>query len=209
MSEPRDHRHQKEHADPPEDQGAPLDLKQELQIVKAHNVELEDRLVRIETIVEKLTRHVKTLTSPQQIESTHETIDKYITDYIQERLDEEQHEVVEDLDVEGVETNWHYFVAKKGGYDEVLYMTVQDFLTFEKDPVQFLAFLLKKRDEEVSESLQHLQTEYGKLEGHQLQQHFTELWELHHNLLKKKLIRTWKEEIFLEAFEAFLSWIQK
>jgi len=87
-------------------------------------------------------------------------------------------------------------------------MTMQDFLKLGENANDFLIFLRGKRDEEVKESLRHLQTEYENLGGHQLQQHFTELWELHHSLLKKKVIRTWKEEVFLEAFDAFLIGLQ-
>ncbi|MDY0093836.1 MAG: hypothetical protein RBT80_14175 [Candidatus Vecturithrix sp.] len=172
---------------------------------KEHLAKLERRLTRMETTIEEFVRSVHIHDPSQSIGASHETIDKFITEHIQERLAGEDH----DIDVEGVQSNWNYFVAQKGGYDEVLYMTVQDFLNFNGDPVKFLSFLLEKRTEEVKESLKHLQSEYENLEGNQLQTHFTELWELHHNLLKKKVIRTWKEEIFLEAFEAFLLWIQK
>lgn len=187
------------------------ELHKELQKVKAHNAELEDRLVKIESILEILTQSLETLSSPHPIDTmpddtrdAQETIDEYITEHIQERLSEQNHEV----DTEGVSTNWNYIVAKKGGYEEILYMTVQDFLSFEKDPVEFLTFLLEKRNEEVKESLHHLQEEYGKLEGHRLHKHFTQLWKLHHALLKKKAVRTWKEEVFLEAFDAFIAWLQ-
>ena len=174
--------------------------------LKKHLVKLERRFAKMESTLEGLNQSVKKLDPSQPVETTHDTIDKFITEHIQERLSQEEEDGV---DIEGVNSNWNYFVAQKGGYDEVLYMTVQDFFNLESDPERFLAFLIGKRDEEVRESLLHLQTEYGKLEGNQLQKHFTELWELHHNLLKKKVLRTWKEEIFLEAFEAFLAWVQK
>lgn len=175
---------------------------------KKYLVKLERRLARIETTMENLTTNIHVQDSSLSFDSPHDTIDKFITEHIQERLAKKEEEDT-NIDIEGVKSNWNYFVAQKGGYDEVLYMTVQDFLKFDYDPVEFLIFLLEKRNEEVKESLQHLQVEYENLEGNQLQNHFTELWELHHNLLKKKVIRTWKEEIFLEAFEAFLLWLQE
>ena len=174
---------------------------------KKYLIKLERRLVRIETTMENLMDNIQVQDSSVLFDSPHDTIDKFITEHIQERLAKKEEQ--SDIDIEGVKSNWNYFVAQKGGYDEVLYMTVQDFLNFEYNPEEFLSFLLEKRNEEVKDSLQHLQVEYENLEGNQLQNHFTELWELHHNLLKKKVIRTWKEEIFLEAFEAFLVWIQE
>ncbi|GAK59761.1 hypothetical protein U27_06746 [Candidatus Vecturithrix granuli] len=174
---------------------------------KTHLAKLERRLARMETTFEELRDSFRIQNPSQTVGASHETIDKFITEHIQERLAGKEKE--RDIDIEGVQSNWNYFVAQKGGYDEVLYMTVQDFLNFDDEPVEFFSFLLEKRTEEVKESLQHLQTEYENLQGNQLQKHFTELWELHHNLLKKKVIRTWKEEIFLEAFEAFLLWIQE
>lgn len=176
---------------------------------KTHLVKLERRLARMETTLEELRDSFRIEDPSQSLGDSHETIDKFITDHIQERLAGKEKDKEHDIDIEGVQSNWNYFVAQKGGYDEVLYMTVQDFLNFDDRPVEFFSFLLEKRTEEVKESLQHLQTEYENLQGNQLQKHFTELWELHHNLLKKKVIRTWKEEIFLEAFEAFLLWIQE
>lgn len=174
---------------------------------KKHLVKLERRLARMESTLEELSDNLRTHDPSQSVGASHDSIDKFITEHIRERLAGKEEE--RDIDIEGVQSNWNYFVAQKGGYDEVLYMTVQDFLNFDYEPVEFFSFLLEKRTEEVKESLQHLQTEYENLEGNQLQKHFTELWELHHNLLKKKVIRTWKEEIFLEAFEAFLLWIQE
>jgi hypothetical protein len=84
-------------------------------------------------------------------------------------------------------------------------MTMQDLLNLGEDAVPFLLFLTEKRHQEVEESVAQLQEEFQKQEGNQLQEHFKNLWELHYNLLKKKMVRTWKEEVFLEAFDAFIS----
>ncbi len=151
---------------------------------KEHLAKLERRLTRMETTIEEFVSSVHIHDPSQSIGASHETIDKFITEHIQERLAGEEY----DIDVEGVQSNWNYFVAQKAVTMKCFYMTVQDFLNF-YDPVEFLSFLLEKRTEEVKEKAsKHLQSEYENLEGNQLQTYFTELWELHHNLLKKKVI---------------------
>ncbi len=183
------------------------DLYEEFQGVKAQNSAFERRLARIESAIEGLTRNIRRLIPTEPfVEEDLTTVDKFITDYIQSHSSaNEEHEV----DIEGVKSNWNYFVAQKGGYDEVLYMTMQDLLNLGEDSVQFLIFLAEKRHQEVVESVKQLQEEFQKQEGNQLQQHFKNLWELHHNLLKKKMVRTWKEEVFLNAFNTFISWLQQ
>ncbi len=186
------------------------ELLHEIRDLRSDSTKLQRRLLRIESTLDSVSQDVKQLGLLPSAETNYDSIDKFITEQIQGGLTQEEGEEPEHEEEAAEETNWNYFVARRGGFDEVLYMTVQDFLDIEKkDPAQLLVFLLQKRDDEVEESLLHLKTEYGNLEGNQLQNHFTELWELHHNLLKKKIIRTWKEEIFLEAFDKFLQWIQR
>ena len=186
------------------------ELLREMRELRDDNAKLQERLTRIESRITKLPEQLKNSSASPASEAHYETIDQFITDQIQQNLDKEaDEEELEDPPDEEVEVNWEYFVAQKGGFDEVLYMTVQDFLGLrEKEPDRLVKFLLEKRDQEVEGSFQHLRTEYENLEGNQLQDHFTKLWELHHNLLKKKIIRSWKEEIFLAAFDRFISWLQ-
>lgn len=181
-------------------------LYQEFQAVKVHNTKFERRLVRVESALEALARNIQVLLPDESsVESDLQTVDKYITDYIEAHAVKKGSQV----DLEGVNNNWNYFIAQKGGYDEVLYLTVQDLLSLGEDSVEFLTFLCERRKQEVEETVTQLQEEFAKLEGNQLQQHFKSLWELHHSLLKKKMVRTWKEEVFLEAFETFISWMQQ
>ena len=112
------------------------------------------------------------------------------------------------VDIEGVSSSWNYIIAKKGGYNNLLYITVQELLELGEDGISFLVFLSQKRTLEVQQRLQQLQSEYKRLQGNQLQEHFQELWKSHYMLLKKKQSRTWKEGIFLAAFDAFIAWIQ-
>ena len=193
-----------------ENEGALVEILKTLRELKSDNIKLQQRLSRIETVLEHAGQEAKTPEISPTGEANYETFDKFITAQIQSGLDEESREHADPV-LSDADTNWNYFIAQKGGFDEVLYMTVQDFLNVDRkrDASQLLAFLLQKRNKEVEESFQHLKTEYENLEGHQLQKHFTELWDLHHSLLKKKIIRTWKEEIFLEAFDQFLKWLQQ
>lgn len=183
-------------------------LQNDIQRVKEHTSELESRLEDLEITLKNLIQAMKMANTNQL--ALKQSAEQSPEQAAQTFMSREKQEIPPaESDMEGLRSAWSYFVAQKGGYDGVLYMTVQDFLNFEAHPVDFLAFLLEKRDNEVQETLEHLQTEYQKLQGSELQQHFRELWELHHNLLKKKIMRSWKEEIFLEAFDAFLSWLQK
>ena len=181
-------------------------LYQEFHHVKIHNTKFERRLVRVEAALDGLARNIQALLPEESsVETDLETVDKYITDYIQAHAAKKN----SDVDIEGVNSNWNYFVAQKGGFDEVLYLSVQDLLSLGDDSVQFLTFLCERRKQEVEDTVDQLQEEFEKLQGNQLQQHFKSLWELHHSLLKKKMVRTWKEEVFLDAFETFISWMQQ
>ncbi|GAK50244.1 hypothetical protein U14_01471 [Candidatus Moduliflexus flocculans] len=193
-----------------ENDGILVEILKTLRELKSDNIKLQQRLSRIETTLENVVQEGKTPENAPPGEANYDTFDKFITAQIQNGLDQESRGNVDPAPSDA-DTNWNYFIAQKGGFDEVLYMTVQDFLNVDRkrDASQLLALLLQKRNKEVEESFQHLKTEYENLEGHQLQKHFTELWDLHHSLLKKKIIRTWKEEIFLEAFDQFLKWLQQ
>lgn len=193
-----------------ENEGTLVEILKTLRELKSDNIKLQQRLSRIETTLENVAQEEKTPENLPTGEANYDTFDKFITAQIQNSLEQEAREDAGPVSPDA-ETNWNYFIAQKGGFDEVLYMTVQDFLNVDRkrDASQLLALLPQKRNKEVEESFQHLKTEYENLEGHQLQKHFTELWDLHHSLLKKKIIRTWKEEIFLEAFDQFLKWLQQ
>ena len=190
------------------------ELLEEIRELRRGNAELQDRLSRLESAIYSLLGQMRKMTPASAPDINYDNIDQFITDQIEQNLAEQEGTENESTGEESFnipeEVNWEFFVAQKGGFDEVLYMTVQDFLGFsEKNPAQLVNFLTQKRDKEVNESFQHLRTEYENLDGNQLQNHFTQLWELHHSLLKKKIIRTWKEEIFLEAFNEFISWLQQ
>ena len=190
------------------DDAALVEILKALRELKAENLKVQQRLAKIETTIDRVAQD-RSVVPPPSGGNTYDVMDKYITEQIQSGLEHESRE--EGAEDDESDPNWNYFIAQKGGFDEILYMTVQDFLNLDrkKDTAQLLKFLLQKRNDEVKESFEHLRTEYDNLEGHQLQKHFTELWELHHNLLKKKIIRTWKEEIFLEAFDEFLTYLQQ
>ena len=190
------------------------DILEEMRELRHENVGFQDRLSRIEAALYSLLGYAKISNPTASPEKTYDNIDQFITDQIEHNLAEQEASERDLTDGKAPEVpeeeNWDFFVAQKGGFDEVLYMTVQDFLGFgAKDPAKLVGFLTQKRDKEVTESFQHLCAEYENLDGNQLQSHFTQLWQLHHNLLKKKIIRTWKEEIFLEAFNQFINWLQK
>lgn len=190
------------------------ELLEEIRELRSGNTQLQDRLSRIESSMHSLLGQVRKLAPASAAEKNYESIDQFITDQIEHNLAEQE---ASESEIQGEtspevpeEVNWEFFVAQKGGFDEVLYMTVQDFLGFPgQDPAQLVKFLIQKRDKEVEDSFQHLRTEYENLDGNQLQSHFRKLWQLHHNLLKKKIIRTWKEEIFLQAFNRFINWLQE
>ncbi len=193
-----------------ENEGALVEILKTLRELKSDNIKLQQRFSRMEATLERAGQEPKFSGISPAGEANYDTFDKFITEQIQGGLDREPQDNTDHV-APDAETNWNYFIAQKGGFDEALYMTVQDFLNVDRkrDAAQLLSFLLQKRNKEVDESFQHLKTEYENLEGHQLQKHFTELWDLHHSLLKKKIIRTWKEEIFLEAFDQFLKWLQQ
>jgi hypothetical protein len=182
-----------------------LTLREELQNVKAQTADYQPRLAEIENTVKDLAKDIKKLV----VLRTVETEDK--------EPDEKVKKQAPDIDLRGdnkeenaeeISSHWNYVVAKKGGYNNILHVTVQELFKVEEDPVQFLAFLTQKREHEIKQQLEQLQAEYKKLQGSQLQEHFGELWKSHYSLLKKKRARTWKEEIFLEAFDAFIIWLQ-
>ncbi|PIE35718.1 hypothetical protein CSA56_03115 [candidate division KSB3 bacterium] len=186
------------------------ELLHEIRDLRSDNTKLQRRLLRMESTLDSLSEHVKQAGLLPSADINYDSIDTFITEQIQSGLAQQEADRLEENEEAGDGMNWNYFISQRGGFDEVLYMTVQDFFSIEKqNPAQLLAFLLQRRDAEVEESLQHLKKEYENLERNLLQDHFTELWELHHNLLKKKIIRTWKEEIFLEAFDKFIRWIQQ
>ncbi len=190
------------------------ELLEEIRELRNGNATLQNRLSRIESTMQSLLGQVRKLTPTAPPETVYENIDQFITEQIQHNLEEQEaHEGEtpgESSSEVPEEVNWEFFVAQKGGFDEMLYMTVQDFLGIhEKNSDRLVKFLIQKHAKEVEESFQHLRTEYENLEGSQLQSHFTKLWELHHKLLEKKIIRTWKEEIFLEAFNRFIRLLQQ
>ncbi len=182
-----------------------LTLREEFQSVKAQTARYEDRLAELENIIKDLAKDIKKLVVLRTVEAKDEIPDRDVGKQISDtELSEEKSKV----DVEEMNGNWSYVVAKKGGYNNILHIAVQDLFELEEDPIQFLTFLVQKRDYEIKERLQQLQAEYQKLQGSQLQEHFRELWKSHYTLLKSKQKRTWKEEIFLEAFDAFIAWLQ-
>ncbi len=186
-------------------------ILKEMRELQEESAGIQDRLSRIETTLHSLLGHVKQLIPNGSFDANYVNIDQFITEQIEHSLTEQKSlKSAVPLSPELSENrNWEFFVAKNGGFDEILYMTVQDFLALKDiNPVQFVIFLAQKRDKEVDEGFRRLRAEYRKLEGNQLQSHFTKLWEQHHSLLKKKVIRTWKEEIFLEAFNKFINWLQ-
>ena len=111
-------------------------------------------------------------------------------------------------EIEEMGSNWNYIIARKGGYNNLLHITIQELLELGEDGADFLRYLTQERTVEIQHRLQQLQAEYQRLQGNQLQEHFQELWKSHYILLKNKQSRTWKEEIFLAAFDAFIAWVQ-
>jgi hypothetical protein len=178
-------------------------LRDEFQSIKAQNVQHELQLARLEDTIKDLAQDIKKLVTLWILEVNDEDFDGSPRKQ-HPHVDDSMHQV----DVEGITSNWDYIVVKKGGYNNVLYTPVRELFQLEENPVEFLAFLVQKRENDIQQRLEQLQAEYQKLQGSQLQEHFRELWESHYTLLKKKRARTWKEEIFLEAFDAFLAWLQ-
>ena len=184
-----------------------LTLREELQMIKAQNTQHELRFTRLEDTIEDLARDIKKLIVLQAFETKEggesDKESKKQPSSVELSADNEV-----DVDGEGLSSNWSYLVVKKGGYNNLLYTTIRELFEFGEDPIQFLTFLVQKRQYEVQQRLQQLQAEYQKLTGSQLQEHFRELWKSHYILLKKKQNRSWKEEVFLEAFDAFIAWLQ-
>jgi hypothetical protein len=181
-----------------------LTLREELQMIKAQNTQHELRFARLEDTIEDLARDIKKLIVLQAFETTEGKPDK------ESKKQSPSVDLSDDneVDIDGLSSNWSYLVVKKGGYNNLLHTTIRELFEFGEDPIQFLTFLVQKRQYEVKQRLEQLQAEYQKLTGSQLQEHFRELWKSHYILLRKKQTRSWKEEVFLEAFDAFIAWLQ-
>jgi hypothetical protein len=178
-------------------------LRQEVEALKTQSIRVDSRLERIEQTVQHLAQEIRDFMASRTLD------EKAVKPAAgQQASGMAEAEPDNEVDVEGVTSNWNYIVAKKGGYNHILYVTVQELFELGKDPVQFLSFLVQKRETEIRMRFEQLQAEHQKLQGSQLQNHFKDLWKSHYTLLKKKQARTWKEEIFLEAFDAFIVWLQ-
>lgn len=177
-----------------------LTMREELQAMKTQT---EQRLAGLEETVQTLAADIKKLVVLRTVEST----ERKPAQKRQPQAGEGQKAPDAD-DSEGISSQWNYIIAKKGGYNNLLYATVHELLELGEDSVNFLHFLVQKREYEVRQQLEQLQAEYQRLQGNQLQEHFRELWKSHYMLLKNKQTRTWKEEVFLAAFDAFISWLQ-
>jgi len=189
-----------------------LTLCDELQNVKAQTANYENyeqRLAEIEDTIKDLAKDIKKLVILRTVETKgderDEDVKKQAPDKQTPDIDQGDEKKI---DVDEISSNWNYVVAKKGGYNNILHVTIQELFKLGESPIQFLAFLAQKRDHEIKQQMKQLQAEYKKLQGSQLQEHFGELWKSHYSLLKKKRTRTWKEEIFLDAFDTFIDWLQ-
>jgi len=180
-----------------------LSMREELQILKSQT---DERFSGLEEIVKSLADDVKKLVVLRSAAHQDATIQEIPPPG---KVSPKTAETTKPpVDIEDMSSSWNYLIAKKGGYNNLLYATVQELLELGEDGLAFLAFLAQKRETEVQQRLQQLQAEYQRLQGNQLQEHFRELWKSHYMLLKNKESRTWKEEIFLAAFDAFIAWIQ-
>jgi len=182
-----------------------LTLREEFQVVKAQMMQNELRLTDLENIIKELAKDIKKMVVLRTVAPHVE----HLGEEVQKQHVEIDLSTVPEGDVEGLESNWSYVVAQKGGYNNILHLTVHELFSLGEGSIQFLTFLVQKREHEVKQRLRQLQAEYQKLQGSQLQEHFRELWKSHYALLKKKQSRTWKEEVFLESFDAFIAWIQQ
>jgi hypothetical protein len=181
-----------------------LTLREELQMIKAQNTQYELRFARLEDTIEDLARDIKKLIVLQAFKTKEGELDK------ESKKQSPSVDLSDDneVDIDGLSSNWSYLVVKKGGHNNLLHTTIRELFEFGDDPIQFLTFLVQKRQYEVQQRLEQLQAEYQKLTGSQLQEHFRELWKSNYILLRKKQKRSWKEEVFLEAFDAFIAWLQ-
>jgi hypothetical protein len=179
-----------------------LTVREELQEMKAQT---DQRLTGLEKMVNTLAGDIKKLVVLRTVEHKEEKPAENRqpqSDDLQKNSDNEAPES------EGISSQWNYIIARKGGYNNLLHVTVHELLELGEDSVNFLLFLVQKRQYEVQQQLEQLQAEYQRLQGNQLQEHFRELWKSHYMLLKNKQTRTWKEEVFLAAFDAFIAWLQ-
>jgi hypothetical protein len=179
-----------------------LTLREELQDMKAQT---DQRLTGLEQTVKTLASDIKKLVVLRTVESKEGKPAKERQPQfgnVQKISDKEA------SDGEGISSQWNYIIARKGGYNNLLHVTVHELLELGENSVNFLLFLVQKREYEVRQQLEQLQAEYQRLQGNQLQEHFRELWKSHYMLLKNKQTRTWKEEVFLAAFDAFIAWLQ-
>lgn len=180
-----------------------LTLRDELRELKTQN---DQRLAEVENTMKALANDVKKLVVLRTVET--KSGDASPKSPAAPRKPEEPVASAAPKEEEEDGSNWNYVIAKRGGYNTLLSQTVRDLLEMGADAVQFLNFLAQKRDYDVRQQLQQLQAEYQKLQGNQLQEHFRELWKSQYTLLKHKQARTWKEEVFLNAFDAFIEWLQ-
>lgn len=191
-----------------------LTLRDELQEIKAQTEEIkaqtthyDHRLTELESTVKELAKDIKKLVILRTIEVKNEKPDGDVKKQTPD-IDKSDSKSDKKSDTEEISSHWNYVVAKRGGYNNILHVTIQELFKLGEDSVPFLTFLTQKREHEIRQQLEQLQAEYKKLQGSQLQEHFGELWKSHYSLLKKKRSRTWKEEIFLDAFDAFIDWLQ-
>jgi hypothetical protein len=191
-----------------------LTLRDELQNIKAQTEEVkaqtanyDHRLAELEGTIKELAKDIKKLIILRTVEAKDERPDEEVKEQAPD-IDKSDNKDDKKSDAEEISSHWNYVVAKKGGYNNILHVTIQELFKLGEDSVQFLTFLAQKREDEIRQQLEQLQAEYKKLQGSQLQEHFGELWKSHYSLLKKKRSRTWKEEIFLDAFDTFIDWLQ-
>ena len=182
-----------------------LTLREEVQFVKTQMTEHGLRLTQVEETLQELVKDIKKLV----VLRTGEIQAEHPAEPAKSSPPGLDPNATDEFELEGVDSHWNYLVASKGGYNNILHLDIQALFRLSEDPIRFLEFLVQKREHEMKQRLQQLQAEYQKLQGSQLQEHFQELWKSHYMLLKKKQTRTWKEEVFLEAFDAFITWIQQ
>lgn len=179
-----------------------LTVRDELQAMK---MQTDHRLTELETTVKTLAIDIKKLVVLRTVETKGEGSEIKSSPPSPKKP---EHVVTTAAEIEEMGGNWDYFIAKRGGYNNLLSQTLRDLLEMGGESVNFLTFLVQKREYDIRQQVQQLQAEYQKLKGSQLQEHFRELWKSHYTLLKHKQVRTWKEEVFLSAFDAFIEWLQ-
>lgn len=183
-----------------------LTMREDLQEMKTRT---DQRLAELEETMKSLANDVKKLVVLRTVDSGDEEPKRRSAPSASKPPKEGTKEGTEEsIDIEDISSNWNYIIAKKGGYNDLLHSSVHELLDMGEDAVSFLTFLIQKREYEVRQQLHQLQAEYQRLQGNQLQEHFRELWKSHYMLLKHKKLRTWKEEVFLAAFDAFITWLQ-